>query len=866
MDTTDLSTLIDKLADIETGPRTLFIYVPLPSSLVDSLKATQREVAANGDAQDLDHITLVYIPDATKDRTPAEVDVVMAALREVTDETKSIHAKVQGWGYFDGAMKDGKPKTALVALVDAPGLEDLHVALKDALKQKNITPSTSHIFTSHFTFAYFEPGTRVANLPKLTGEFDIDKVMVAADAVHGLPLRGSVGGQAAKAASVGGRVKEFFGMHDEDDERLRRIRNALLGVGTASGLAAAGSYLPALNPEAKHDMQRFINMPADPAAAIKRYTIEGSRLIGSPAIGEYTGGDVVRGIRDNPVSAVIAKMTGQPPFQPRKSVEHYDSFAQGPVAAYRQLVKKEWLAKPDAETGMTAQNAEKKLRAAAQAAGYPPRDLETLPFQDQANIIKALMASDDPQLAAYHEQMNPTLQTSSQRYSRLMKGALGYGVAQSALESARPVTLPLSLALPAAGAVELWRRHKQAAAESADFNTMDNRGVSPPPDVPPLVVAQPAVAGAAAVGAPDVPEETLTPASVPERVLDFLASRLRMRAALEEPHGVVPMPWDSKEGSLGATAAKTAAAKKDKKKERKHEGAGVGTRILKGIGGAASPLVASSVSGIPLSLGAGSSSGRGHLRTMLKGMQVSRQMGAGLPFVNTLSGIGPAFSPDTGQLYLPPGTSEAVIAHEVGHRRLHQLMGKYLEVPDQISRLMAQAAPITGAWAGASKDPTRLPGYIQAASAIPHLFNEVGATAQAMYHMGKRHGLEGVAKAWPLIPALGTYAGNALAPLGVARLREHFEGRPKEKQADLLPGGKGDDKPRSAFDAVEFAKGQKVEREHTSEQSVANEITKDHLTENPKYYSKLQRAGLADELDDKKACLDEWLASVVVTQ
>ena len=596
MDTTDFRDFIDKLAAVEAeaGPCQRFTYVPLPQHVQSALKTVQASVVPAGTkARDVDHVTLVYAHEAPKALTPEHVDHTVKALREAAEDHAPIDAKLQGWAYFDGALHKGKPATALVALIDAPGLAELHVDLKSALKLQGHPAADTHGFNPHVTLAYLDHGQRVPNLPKLPEmNFTIDKVMFSNRESHGVLLKGSVGGMAAKAASI-----------------------------------------------------------------------------------------------------------------------------------------------------------------------------------------------------------------------------------------------------KSAGA-------KSAVAESADFNLMDNRGVSPPSGLPPFVEAQPAVAGGPAVAAPDIPEETAEPSTL-KRVLNFLASRFRMRASFEEPRSLIPLPWVSDEGVLGTEAAKVAAAKHKKKPSK---ALNVGTRILKGLGGAVAPDVASTISHIPLTLGAGTSSGRGHLRTMLKAMQVSRQMGAGaLPRVNTFSDIGPAYAPG-GSLYIPPGTSEAVIAHEVGHKRLHQLMGKSLEIPSMLSRIMSRLAPISGAWAGASKDPTRLPGYIQAASAIPSLFDEGGATAQALYHMAKEHGVAGVAKAWPLIPAFGTYAGHALAPLGVARLREHFENDAKTA-VDQLSGGKGDHKPRSAFDSVEFAKGQKVEREHTHEQSIANEITADHLTENPKYYSILQRAGLADELE-----------------
>ena len=50
--------------------------------------------------------------------------------------------------------------------------------------------------------------------------------------------------------------------------------------------------------------------------------------------------------------------------------------------------------------------------------------------------------------------------------------------------------------------------------------------------------------------------------------------------------------------------------------------------------------------------------------------------------------------------------------------------------------------------------------------------------------------------------------------------------------------------------------GRRVEREHTKDKGVAAEITRDHLAEDPKYYSKLKDAGLADELE--KGLRGDW--------
>lgn len=67
----------------------------------------------------------------------------------------------------------------------------------------------------------------------------------------------------------------------------------------------------------------------------------------------------------------------------------------------------------------------------------------------------------------------------------------------------------------------------------------------------------------------------------------------------------------------------------------------------------------------------------------------------------------------------------------------------------------------------------------------------------------------------------------------------------KEKK-QKLKGGLGDKTNLSDFDAEEVKLGLKAEMEHTDDKDIANEIVADHLTEDPKYYSKLNKAGLEE--------------------
>lgn len=61
------------------------------------------------------------------------------------------------------------------------------------------------------------------------------------------------------------------------------------------------------------------------------------------------------------------------------------------------------------------------------------------------------------------------------------------------------------------------------------------------------------------------------------------------------------------------------------------------------------------------------------------------------------------------------------------------------------------------------------------------------------------------------------------------------------QKADKIPGGLADDKSPKDFDPEALAQGVKVEREHTSDPSIAREIAMDHLTEDPSYYTKLEK-------------------------
>lgn len=208
-----------KVAETKTGPKTFFVHVRVPEPVAERLRTVQRDVIPDASRhQAIDHVTLVYVPKPKDgDHPPDKVDAAVDALRAVGADHEPIRARVQGWGYFDGAEKDGKSTTALVALLDAPGLEHLHVGMTNALKEHGITPSSAHVFTPHITLGYLEQhGRSDRPLPPLSGSFVIDRAHVAARGYHEVPLTGGSG--LAKAAA------EFAkGMREEQKEhRLPR--------------------------------------------------------------------------------------------------------------------------------------------------------------------------------------------------------------------------------------------------------------------------------------------------------------------------------------------------------------------------------------------------------------------------------------------------------------------------------------------------------------------------------------------------------------------------------------------------------------------------------------------------------------------
>lgn len=72
------------------------------------------------------------------------------------------------------------------------------------------------------------------------------------------------------------------------------------------------------------------------------------------------------------------------------------------------------------------------------------------------------------------------------------------------------------------------------------------------------------------------------------------------------------------------------------------------------------------------------------------------------------------------------------------------------------------------------------------------------------------------------------------------KIKEWYKKMKKEK----IPGGLASGKSPCEFNSEELAEGAEVEKEHTPDKDIAQEIAMDHLTEDKNYYEKLKTYGL----------------------
>lgn len=85
----------------------------------------------------------------------------------------------------------------------------------------------------------------------------------------------------------------------------------------------------------------------------------------------------------------------------------------------------------------------------------------------------------------------------------------------------------------------------------------------------------------------------------------------------------------------------------------------------------------------------------------------------------------------------------------------------------------------------------------------------------------------------------------------------------QQAKDQILPGGKGDKLTEKDVDPEELKKGIKEELEHTESEELAKEIALDHLAEEPKYYTLLEKLHKEDQAIDWKTMLGKGWAKVV---
>jgi len=160
---------------IRPNERKLFFYLRLPPAVRMALSEFSKDVAKESetDVEDVDHITLLYVEAPEGKFSHGQAAKALEAAKDALAGAGKITVKLQGWGFFDGASQGGVNKTALVALVDAAGLAEVYVKLKEALAKEGIEASEEHGFIPHATIAYLEPGTRLKELPMLGNTFEV---------------------------------------------------------------------------------------------------------------------------------------------------------------------------------------------------------------------------------------------------------------------------------------------------------------------------------------------------------------------------------------------------------------------------------------------------------------------------------------------------------------------------------------------------------------------------------------------------------------------------------------------------------------------------------------------------------------------
>lgn len=175
---------------IKADPKKVFFYVRLPDEVKTHLTHLGEELLKGTDfvPETNDHITLLFMPKFEVEPSVELIETLRNGIEKLVAGRGRIQAKIQGWAYFDGAVKDGESKTALVMLIDAVGLADLHVDVRRYVESMGLKAPQTHGFTPHATCTYLPAGARVPNLPVLDIAFRIDSIEMSNREFHLFPL------------------------------------------------------------------------------------------------------------------------------------------------------------------------------------------------------------------------------------------------------------------------------------------------------------------------------------------------------------------------------------------------------------------------------------------------------------------------------------------------------------------------------------------------------------------------------------------------------------------------------------------------------------------------------------------------------
>lgn len=181
-------------------------------------KTAEQLAVIGGEPPERMHLTLAYL--GTAEMLPVDSeDKILELVAKVADRHPKLKAQFSGIGRFENTQNY---EDAVVALVDAPGLEDLRVDLVKELEKAGFPVSRTHGFTPHVTIAYIGfheqlPVDRIGGLDMRIGSIEY----VQGDHRIGRSiLRGKVEKSAATSSDIAdaGKLHPLQGGLDEDSD------------------------------------------------------------------------------------------------------------------------------------------------------------------------------------------------------------------------------------------------------------------------------------------------------------------------------------------------------------------------------------------------------------------------------------------------------------------------------------------------------------------------------------------------------------------------------------------------------------------------------------------------------------------------